>query len=280
MRDQPFVVGGVAREAAAEMIVDAALAHAVERDGDGLEQAPLVAVAQPAAPQHLEQIGRGELRRLSEAAPHRVAFLGDALGDLVQKRERDRRAVALELDGLAGCLGTQRLQQARAVGLDLVRLVMEGLRDAAQHVQKARPAVARGMGEVGAAPERLARRRAEHGERPAAWLAQHLQRLHVDRVDIGPLLAVDLDVDEQLVHERRHFRRLEALVRHDMAPVAGGIADRQQDRPVGALGLGERRLAPRPPMHGVVGMLQQVGTGLGGQAIAALCHGVLFYRPS
>ncbi len=181
----------------------------------------------------------------------------------------------LNSTALLVALALQRLQQARAVGLDLVRLVVEGLRDAAQHVQKARPAVARGMGEVGAAPERLARRRAEHGERPAARLAQHLQRLHVDRVDIGPLLAVDLDVDEQLVHERRHFRRFEALVRHDVAPVAGGIADRQQDRPVGALGLGERRLAPRPPMHGVVGVLQQIGTGLGGQAIAASAMGLL-----
>ena len=50
MRDQPLVVGGIAREAAAEMIVDAALAHAVERDGHGLEQARLGAIAQPAAP--------------------------------------------------------------------------------------------------------------------------------------------------------------------------------------------------------------------------------------
>ena len=95
------------------------------------------------------------------------------------------------------------------------------------------------MREIGAAPERLALRRAEHGERPAALLAHDLQRLHVDRVDIGPLLAVDLDVDEQRVHHRRDLGRFEALVRHDVAPVAGGVADREQDRPVGAL-------APRP----------------------------------
>jgi len=116
------------------MVVDAALAHAVERDGDGLEQARVVAVAQPATPQHLEQVGRGKFRRLSESAPHRIAFLGDALGDLVQKLQRNRWAIAFEFDGLAGCLALQRLQQARPIGLDLFRLVMEGLRDAAQHV--------------------------------------------------------------------------------------------------------------------------------------------------
>src|SRR6185312_5371031 len=68
---------------------------------------------------------------------------------------------------------------------------------------------------------------------------------------------------------RRHVRRFEALVRHHMAPVAGGVADREQDRPVGAPGLGQRLLAPRPPMHRVVGVLQQVGAGLGAEAVHA-----------
>src|SRR5262245_38223121 len=59
-----------------------------------------------------------------------------------------------------------------------------------------------------------------------------------------------------------------------MAPMAGGIADRKQDRPVGARGLGNRLLAPRPPVHRIAGMLQQVGAGLVGQPVAAFAHGV------
>src|SRR5215468_7021365 len=58
-----------------------------------------------------------------------------------------------------------------------------------------------------------------------------------------------------------------------MAPMAGGVADREQDRPIGASCLRDRLLAPRPPMHGVVGVLQQVGAGLATQAIAAFAHG-------
>ena len=54
--------------------------------------------------------------------------------------------------------------------------------------------------------------------------------VHVDRVEVGPLLAVDLDVDEALVHQRRGGRVLERLVRHHVAPVAGRVADREQDR--------------------------------------------------
>src|SRR5262249_29001613 len=52
--------------------------------------------------------------------------------------------------------------------------------------------------------------------------------------------------------------------------VAGGIADREQDRPVGALGLGQRLFAPRPPVHRVVGVLQQIGAGLVAEAGHAL----------
>ena len=113
-----------------------------------------------------------------------------------------------------------------------------------QHLRKARAAPARLRREIGAAPERLAVRGQEHRQGPAAMLAHQVQRVHVDRVDIGPLLAIDLDVDEVLVHQRRDLRVLEALMRHHVAPVAGGVADRQQDRLVR---LPWRRPAPPRP---------------------------------
>ena len=49
--------------------------------------------------------------------------------------------------------------------------------------------------------------REEHRHRPAAAAGHRLHGLHVDGVDVGPLLAVDLHVDEQLVHHRRRWRR-------------------------------------------------------------------------
>src|SRR5690606_16414818 len=55
--------------------------------------------------------------------------------------------------------------------------------------------------EVGAAEERPAVGGEEHGHRPPALAGQCLDGLHVDVVDVGPLLPVDLDVDEQLVHQ-------------------------------------------------------------------------------
>src|ERR1700722_16136960 len=95
---------------------------------------------------------------------------------------------------------------------------------------------------------------------------------HVDVVDVRPLLAVDFDVHEQLVHETGRLGVLKRLVRHHMAPVAGRVADGEQDRAVAPLGLGERVGAPWTPMHRVPGVLQKIGRGLLAEEIAAGFH--------
>ena len=135
------------------------------------------------------------------------------------------------------------LHQGVAVLADALGLLAEQPRDLAQHIDEGGAAVARVLRKIRAAPHRLARGREEHRERPAALLAEQMQRVHVDLVDVGPLLAVDLDVDEQLVHHARGRLVLEALVRHHVAPVAGRVADREQDRLVG-------RAAPRASASG------------------------------
>ena len=99
---------------------------------------------------------------------------------------------------------------------------------------------------VGAAEERLELGREEDRHRPAAVPAlKRLDRRHVDLVEVGPLLAVDLDVDEMLVHQGRDRGVLEALVLHHVAPVAGRVADREEDRPVLGLRPGQRLGTPR-----------------------------------
>ena len=54
---------------------------------------------------------------------------------------------------------------------------------------------------------------------------------------------------------------LEGFVGHDVTPVTRGVADREEDGTVESRGLVQRRLVPRPPVDGVVGVLAQVGTG-------------------
>jgi hypothetical protein len=98
-------------------------------------------------------------------------------------------------------------------------------------------------------------------------LAEGGQGVLVDLIDVGALLAVDLHVDEVAVHLRRDHRVLEALVGHDVAPVAGGVADGEQHRHVPPPGLGEGVLTPLPPVDGVGLMLQEVRAGGMGETV-------------
>ena len=109
-----------------------------------------------------------------------------------------------------------------------------------------RHAVARLGREVGAGVERHAVGGEERVERPAAVAGHRLHGVHVDRVDVRALLAVDLDADEVLVHQRGDLRVLEGLALHHVAPVARGVADRDEDRLV--LAARARRSASSP--HG------------------------------
>ena len=89
----------------------------------------------------------------------------------------------------------------------------------------------------------------------------------VDTINVGPLLAVNLDIDVKLVHELRRFLVLERLVRHHVAPVTGGITDRKQN----GLAFLPRQFkcfgAPGVPVDRVVRVLLQVRAGLVGEAV-------------
>src|SRR5260370_28756818 len=113
---------------------------------------------------------------------------------------------------------------------DALGFVAKQASDFSQHVHKAWSTVARGLGKVSAAPDRLAIAVEKHGQRPPAVFAKMVQGRHVDLVDVGPLLAVDFDVDEQLVHDGSYPFVFEAFMRHGMAPVARCVADRYKDR--------------------------------------------------
>src|SRR5882672_5711257 len=166
---------------------------------------------------------------------------------------------------------------------DALRFVAKQASDFSQHVHKAWSTVSRGLGEVSAAPDRLAIAVEKHGQRPAAVFAKMVQGRHVDLVDVGPLLAVDFDVDEQLIHDASDLFVFEAFVGHDMAPVAGCVAYREQDRLVALFGLAERVRTPRPPVDRIGLVLQQIWARLMGEAVLAqigsdCCHG--FHRVS
>ena len=260
MRREPALVDRVAGKAAAEMIKNAAFADVVERDLDG-GKITLLAGAQAGAPQQLEQRRLRKFRRAAGAAVDRIDDAAKLARGIVEFGDADRDGAGLP------CRGREPLHQRGTVALDLLRLLAEQPRHFAQHVDKGRFAVTRRIGKIGAAPDRLAVGRQKHGQRPAALLAQMMQRRHVDLIDVGPLLTVDLDVDEQLVHHPRGGVVLETFVRHHVAPVTGGIADREKNRLVGALGFCQRLRPPGPPVDRVALVLEKIRAGLARQAI-------------
>ena len=74
---------------------------------------------------------------------------------------------------------------------------------------------------IGASKERLSIRQEPGRERPPATLVHRLHGIHVDPIDIRPLLTVDLDRDKMLVEISGDFLVLKGLPLHNVTPVTG-----------------------------------------------------------
>ncbi len=104
------------------------------------------------------------------------------------------------------------------------------LLDARYEFDHSDPAEAAFPGEIRSGIERDLVRGHDDGQGPAARAREHLADCHVDLVDIRPLFAIDLDVDEGFVHQGCDDGVFEGLVLHHMAPVTGGVSDGEEDR--------------------------------------------------
>ncbi len=100
--------------------------------------------------------------------------------------------------------------------------------------------------------------------------AQEREGVLIDGVEVGPFFAVDLDVDEEIVHQPGDLFVFEGFVGHDVAaPVAGGVADGQQDRLVAVARLGEGVGAPLAPIDRIVLVLEEIRARRVGELV---CH--------
>ena len=266
---RPLPVGGVTAETAADVVVDAAAGDLGERGHGHVEGAPLgraVALGvRPMAQQARDGAGHRKLRGAAEPALHRIERGGQLLNGLVQQGavfkplgfHRGRRQAG------------QGARQPLALGVQFATLLLEGFGHVQQEVGKAGQVEAGRAREVGAAKEGQQRLWVEeHRERPAASLPrQYVEGGLVDLVDVWPFFAVHLHVHEQAVHHRRGGVVLEGFVCHDMAPMAGGVAHREQDGLVLGARQREGHFTPRMPIHRILRMLQEIGARLAGKSI-------------
>jgi len=258
MRDVPLAVHGIAVEAAAEMVVDAAVRHFLECEGRHFNGAFAVLRVRPGAVGVVEEKNQfGGTREFwsraetafarIEAAFHLLESLGENGGAEVGVRARAGVGEVLELIG-------------NLYGLceDSLFIVRPGFRDAIEHREKSRTPEGIVRREVGAADKGLEVRREPHAHRPAASARGGLHEGHINAVHVGAFLAVHLDVHEMVVHEGSDFRVFKGFALHHMAPVAGRVADGEEDRLVFRAGLCERLFAPRIPVHRIVGVLEEI----------------------
>ena len=191
MRNRPERVDAVAREPAAKLIVDAAVGHARERDLDHVERVRVIGANRfPQAQLQFRRVRK--LRRSAESAPlgiEALLQLGERGGGCGGRQCLRGSRVGLE--------ARERIDEPRVLLRDLGAALAMRRRDAREEVAKSGQAEAALLGKIRAAEKGLAGRRQEHRERPAAGTLreQRVRRL-VNLVEVGPLLAVDLDVDE------------------------------------------------------------------------------------
>ncbi len=259
--DQPDGVDRVAVKAAADLVVHPAGGHLVEGKPEHLRGA-VVARPPVGSGQKLQRRRLGKLRGAAEPAVLPVEGAAQPAEGLVE----DRR---FEIVGLRSGAGRLRQIVADLLGVfeDLCPAVLVGIADGFEYLGESgqpHPVFRR---PVGAAVEGDTVRGNEDVERPTAVPRHRLHRRHVDRIEIGPLFAIDFDVDEMLVHDGGGALVLERLVLHHMAPVTGGVADADQHRFVLALRCLQCFLPPRIPIDGIVLVLEEIGARLACQPV-------------
>ena len=251
-------------EAAREVVVDAARRHRVERADDHVEGC---GIARPSmVAQQEEQLRRlRKLRTAAEATVLGVERRGDLLIASVERRHaRRHRAIrgrGRRLEPLHD-VGRGRIRACGILRIDVGQLSeeLEKPELLSTHACPRR--------EIRARVERLPVRREPQRHRPSAVAIVHeLDGVHVDGIEVRPLLAVHLDRDVALVQDLRDLEILERFLLHHVAPVAGRVADREQDRLLLVPRLGEGLVGPGVPVDGVVGMLAEVGARFFGETV-------------
>ena len=235
VRYQPPGIDRVAVEAPSELVVHTAGGHGVERAQGDLARRS-VAGADVVAQEMVEAHRLRKLRRAAEASELPVVVGGQLGGGAIELLQAQPGVGSRS--GELPAAGQRRRQLAR-LGQQLLAPVAPRLVDRLQQPGEPGQAVPVLLGVVRPAVERLPLGGEEHRHRPSAPAGHRLHRRHVDGVDVGPLLPVDLDVHEQPVHDLGRRRILERLVGHHVAPVAGRVPHRQHDRLVLGPGLVE-----------------------------------------
>ena len=172
-----------------------------------------------------------KFRRLPEAAVRAVEHPRELIHRAADQIERQRLGIAAAL-ARADFLNLRRELIRRRDRL--LAAILPGVDHRRENLIEPRHAVPARRRPIRAAIKRLQLRRQKHAHRPAAAAREHLHRVHVNLIEVRPLLAVDLDRHEMLVEHARRSPRSQ----NSRAP-SHGTSDRPSSRST------ERSASPR-----------------------------------
>ena len=253
VRHVPVAVDAVAREAAAEVVVETAARHRVQRPG---RRAACAASSNPR--RAVTKSARGNL-----GAPPNPPF---AWARATSSSRSARRASARSRPSVGGARWSIDGDVAGHRGAHLGRLgerlgASGGPRVGHRREEAGESDLARAvLGRVvGAREERVAVGREEHRHRPAAVPGHRAGSRPCNAASTsGRSSRSTLMATKPALSSSAIAGSSKRLVGHHVAPVARGVAHRQEHREVEFAGALERVLAPGPPLHRVVHVLGQV----------------------
>jgi len=258
MRDEPLGVDGVAGEAAADVVADAACGHAAAGEEDLFLHGG-VAGESGGEEEKAGDLGLGEFGCLAPAAVDWVEGIheGASGGGLDVAGE----GFGVFRGGAIRHVFLESAGEVFGVGGEFLAVFLPEFVDV---IERGDEAV---LGEIGAPEERLAVGGEEDVEGPAAAEFDGLHGGHVDVVDVRAFFAVEFDGDEFFVDDGGDGVAFEAFAFHDVAPVAGAVADAEEDGFVFAFGFFEGFFAPWVPVDWVVLVLEEVGGFFAGEPV-------------
>ena len=256
MRHKPAFIHRIAVKSAAQMVVEPPLGHFSQGHQSGIpNRAVFCRIILPK--QQVDGAVRRKFWSRAESAMIRIERaqqLADSCRNELWRGRIGRAGTGLGV--LAHVIGeflrafkdfTVPGQPRRADGFE------HGLEAGAPH-----PGARR---KVGARVEGLQRGREKHAHGPASATRHDLGGGHIDAVNIRPFLAIHLNRHIVPVQQFGDRVVLEGFPLHDVAPVAGGIPNREKDGFILVSGLFQRFITPGVPVDRVMGMLQKIGTG-------------------
>jgi hypothetical protein len=254
VRDRPVGVRAVAVEAAAEVVVEAAGGHRVERVAGDVAVLAVAALHVVGADDGVDATRLRELRRAAEPAVVPVCGPGERARRVVEW------AVLAEVGSVREVLqfSLRRAQPLLRAVLEVLTLGPPRVGDVVEQLEEPWLVPFRLLREVRPHEERLLVGCEERRQGPPTATADDLADLYVQCVDVRALLAVDFHRDEVLVQGLCDLLVGERLLLHHVTPVARRVADGEEDRDVAFSRALEGRLVPRLPVHWVVRVLPEV----------------------